>query len=66
MLRKICWINVNITTAGFFSPVAFHTLLNVTGTRRGIYSAVNYPFVTNEEWRTVMQTLKINCLVTRE
>lgn len=64
-LREIYQNNVHVTTAGFFSLEALHTLLNVTDTKRVMYS-VDYPFAANNEGEAFMETLRTSGLVNCE
>jgi predicted TIM-barrel fold metal-dependent hydrolase len=64
-LRQVYQNNVHVTTAGFFSLEALHTLLNVTDTKRIMYS-VDYPLASNEEGKTFMETLRTSGLVSTE
>lgn len=64
-LREVYQRNVHVTTAGFFSLEALHTLFNVTDTKRIMYS-VDYPFGSNREGKEFMETLRYSGLINRE
>ncbi|KAL8376613.1 hypothetical protein RB595_007630 [Gaeumannomyces hyphopodioides] len=61
-LREVYQRNVYVTLSGIFSLEPMHTLLNVTDTRRILYS-VDYPFASSREGKSFMERLRVSGLV---